>query len=123
MMNSATHYEQLPDCVMQLRPDTKNQLEQGWEQLGIAPRVAAVAPGYAVLVLTSRYGDDGERSKTACTDLCPLANLREFECPIPLEPFHQELRWHQRHNADPAHTYLRSLLLRVAKQQDDRIIA
>jgi hypothetical protein len=46
-----------------------------------------------------------------------------YECPIPVERLRGELRWHQRNDGDPAHAYLRSLLLRVAEQEDERILA
>jgi len=117
-------YERLPHCVMRSTPETRLQVERGWEKLGVTPRVAAVAPGYGVMVLTlPGTGLIATVPRRLARVFAHSLGLRMYECPIPVERLRGELRWHQRNDGDPAHAYLRSLLLRVAEQEDERILA
>ena len=42
-----------------------------------------------------------------------LVPLRAFEPPIPLPSYPEEAYWHERYDSDPAHRFLRELLVRV----------
>ena len=121
---TAQRYERLPHCVVRPTPEIRMQVERGWEKLGIAPRVAAVAPGYAVMTLTlPGTGLVATVPRRVARVFADALGLRVHECPIPLERLCGELRWHQRNDADPAHAYLRSVLGRVAEQQEERLRA
>jgi LysR family transcriptional regulator, nod-box dependent transcriptional activator len=117
-------YERLPHCVMRPTPETRMQVERGWEKLGVAPRVAAVAPGYAVMVFTLRgTGLVATVPRRLARVFAHSLGLRVYECPIPLESLRGEARWHQRNDDDPVHAYLRSVLHHVAEQEDERNLA
>ncbi len=121
---TAERYNRLPHCVMRSAPETRTQTERGWEKLGIAPHVALVAPGYAVMVLTlSGTGLVATVPRRIARVFAQPLGLRVYECPIPLERLCGELRWHQRADDDPAHAYMRSVLRRVADQEDERMRA
>ncbi len=121
---TAERYNRLPHCVMRPAPETRMQTERGWETLGIAPHVALVAPGYAVMVLTlPGTGLVATVPRRIARVFAHPLGLRVYECPIPLERLCGELRWHQRADDDPAHAYLRSVLQRVADQEDERMRA
>jgi hypothetical protein len=46
--------------------------------------------------------------------LAPSLGLKILECPVQIPPLNQILMWHPRNDQDPAHQYLRKLLLDVA---------
>jgi DNA-binding transcriptional LysR family regulator len=45
-----------------------------------------------------------------------LVPLRVLEPPLPLPTYSEELYWHERYDSDPAHRWLRELLVRVTSQ-------
>jgi DNA-binding transcriptional LysR family regulator len=111
-------YRQLQHCVVRPTPEVRMRVELAWEKLGIAPRVTAVAPGYAVLVMTlPRTGLLATVPRRVAQVFANSFGLRVYECPIPLDRQRGELRWHRRNDGDPVHTYLRSVLRRVAEQE------
>lgn len=119
---TAELYEKLPHCVMRPAPRTQMQAERGWDKLGIAPQVAAIAPGYAVMVLTlPGTGLVATLPRRVARVFARSLGLRLYECPIPLGSQRGELRWHQRTEGDPAQAYLRSVLMQAAEQGHERI--
>lgn len=116
------HYLRLPHCVMRPNPAARMQVERGWERFGVSPRVAAVAPGYAVMVLSlPGTGLIATVPRRVAGVFAASLGLRELECPIPIAPLCGELRWHQHFDTDPAHLYLRSVFRSVVEQEDDRL--
>ncbi len=117
---TAERYVAAAHCVMRPRPADRMQVERGWTRLGILPRVAAVAPGYAVMLLTlPGTGLVATVPRRIADVFAPMLRLRLQECPVPLEQQRAELLWHQRDDNEPEHTYLRSILRRVAA--DDQV--
>ncbi len=118
---TAESYLELPHCVMRPSPEIKMQVEQKWKELGVAPRVAAVAPGYAVMMFTlPGTGLVATVPRRVAHVFSSSLGLQVNECPIPLERQYGELRWRRRHDGDPAHAYLRSVLRRAVEQDGDR---
>jgi DNA-binding transcriptional LysR family regulator len=48
--------------------------------------------------------------------MAPSLGLRVLEPPLPLRPYALSLVWHPRHDADPAHRWLRDVFARAAKE-------
>ena len=110
-------YVELPHCVMRPSPEIRMQVEQRWEKLGFAPRVAAVAPGYAVIMFTlPGTGLVATVPRRVARVFSDSLGLQVHECPIALERQRGELRWHRRLDDDPAHSYLRSVFRRAVEQ-------
>src|ERR1700722_15595690 len=43
-------------------------------------------------------------------------SFKTFPLPVEAPPLHEILLWHKRHDSDPAHTWLRDLLVRLAQE-------
>lgn len=85
--------------------------------LGLARRVAVVVPSFRAAL-----------SIAAATDLVALVpasffepldlqgTLRAFELPLPTEPITISQMWHPRLDRDPAHRWLRGVVLEVCRR-------
>lgn len=85
---------------------------------GLARHVAVVVPSFGAALSTA-----------AATDMVALipasyfehsragASLRSFELPVPTEPITISQMWHPRLDRDPAHRWLRSVVLEVCGHQ------
>ena len=95
----------------------RGPLDDALEARGLARRVVAVVPSYAVGALIALEDEV----------ICLLPHLmtkhlidrgvplREHRVPLELPPVHVEQRWHRRVDADPASQWLRGLLDRAAR--------
>jgi DNA-binding transcriptional LysR family regulator len=50
------------------------------------------------------------------TRLAASANLRVLECPGEAEPIVEALWWHRQYDDDPAHAWLRKLIMETARR-------
>jgi DNA-binding transcriptional LysR family regulator len=87
--------------------------------LGIQPRLAVRVESYQAVphfvAGTDRVALMQER---LATTLAGRLDLRVLECPGRLEPIIETLWWHADHEDDPAHTWLRQVLVRAACRLD-----
>ena len=42
--------------------------------------------------------------------------IKTFPLPLNIPPLHEILLWHKRHDSDPAHTWLRDLVIRLTRE-------
>ncbi|WP_375424680.1 LysR family transcriptional regulator [uncultured Friedmanniella sp.] len=82
---------------------------------GLRRRVIASAPSTAVAIDIVR-GSDAVVAvpELICRTLTTRADIRYVPLPLDLEPVPVILAWHQRHENDPAHTWLRDQVRRAA---------
>ena len=84
-------------------------------QLDLQPRIAVRVESYLAVPFfvtgTDRVALMQER---LATRLAASANLRVLECPGEAEPIVEALWWHRQYDDDPAHAWLRRLIMETA---------
>lgn len=86
---------------------------------GLTRRVARAVPYFqAALELTARSDRILTVSERIARQLGPRLGLRLLDPPLPLRPFALSMVWHPRHDADPAHRWLRDRLVAVTRAMD-----
>ncbi|WP_337243531.1 LysR family transcriptional regulator [Luteimonas sp. gir] len=105
-----------PHVLVALRAESDNEIDRALARDGLRRRVAMTLPHWGVandliagtdLILTvARRNLD-----SIATD----PRLRIFAPPLAIAPFDFDLIWHQRRERDPAHTWLRDTVVRVAQ--------
>jgi DNA-binding transcriptional LysR family regulator len=85
--------------------------------LDLHPRIAVRVDSYSAVPYfitgTDRVALMQER---LATRLAVTSNLRVLECPGEAEPIVEALWWHRQHEEDPAHAWLRRLILETARR-------
>jgi DNA-binding transcriptional LysR family regulator len=85
--------------------------------LDLRPRIAVRVESYLAVpyfvIGTDRVALMQERLATRLAD---SANLRVLECPGEAEPIVEALWWHRQYADDPAHCWLRRLILEAARR-------
>jgi DNA-binding transcriptional LysR family regulator len=85
--------------------------------LDLRPRIAVRVESYLAVPYfitgTDRVALMQER---LATRLAASSNLRVLECPGEAEPIVEALWWHRQHEDDPAHTWLRRLIMETARR-------
>ncbi|MEU6646121.1 LysR family transcriptional regulator [Saccharomonospora sp. NPDC046836] len=85
--------------------------------LGIRPHVAVRVESYqAVPYLVSGTDRIALIQERLATQVADRLGLRVLECPGDPEPIVEKLWWHSNYEEDPAHQWLRALVLRAAKE-------
>ncbi|MCX4835860.1 LysR family transcriptional regulator [Streptomyces sp. NBC_01016] len=83
--------------------------------LGIRPRIAVRVESYRAVpdfvAGTRRVALVPERLAAPLTS---VHGLRILNCPVPLDPLDEHLWWDASHDEDPAHSWLRDLVVRAA---------
>ena len=86
-------------------------------QLDLQPRIAVRVESYLAVPFfvtgTDRVALMQER---LATRLAASANLRVLECPGDAEPIVEALWWHRQYEDDPAHAWLRRLIMETARR-------
>ncbi len=86
-------------------------------QLDLQPRIAVRVESYLAVPFfvtgTDRVALMQER---LATRLAASANLRVLECPGEAEPIVEALWWHRQYDDDPAHAWLRRLIMETAQR-------
>ncbi|WP_447936378.1 LysR family transcriptional regulator [Thermomonas fusca] len=84
------------------------------ERMGLARNVVATVGGFGPAIALARGSDMVATVPERHTaGLCE--GLHRFKLPVPVEDFTISLFWHPRLDADPAHRWLRSLMVDVCK--------
>jgi len=105
---AATHV-----AVMQRNGET-SAVDDALAQRGLMRLVALTVPSsYAALVVAARSTFVATASERIVRAMAPTLGLVVFELPFELPPERQLMAWHPRHNSEPSHRQLRTLVQRV----------
>lgn len=103
-----------PHVLVAMRSGIDGEIDQALKREGLSRTIAVTLPHWGVaneliagtdLILT-----------VARRSLCVIdqdPRVRVFEPPLAIAPFDFKLIWHQRREADPAHSWLRGLIMQV----------
>ena len=84
------------------------------ERMGLARNIVATVGGFGPAIALARGSDMVATVPEKHTaGLCE--GLHRFKLPVPVEEFTISLFWHPRLDADPAHRWLRSLVVDTCK--------
>lgn len=104
-----------PHVLVAMHAGIDNEIGQALAREGLSRRVAMTLPHWGVaneliagtdLILTVA------RRSLEAVNVGP--RLQVFEPPLAIAPFEFKLIWHQRREADPAHSWLRKMIMRMA---------
>jgi LysR family transcriptional regulator, nod-box dependent transcriptional activator len=113
-------YRRLPHVVTRFDDRLETLVERTWRREGLDPTVVASATGFAAtLAMLPGTAMIATVQRRLAQRLAPALGLAVHECPIAIPPMRQILMWHPRGDIDPAHRYLRDLLVDVARRVDD----
>ena len=85
--------------------------------LDLQPRIAVRVESYlAVPYFVTGTDRVALMQERLATRLAPAANLRVLECPGDAEPIVEALWWHRQYEDDPAHAWLRRLVMETARR-------
>jgi DNA-binding transcriptional LysR family regulator len=89
------------------------------EKLGLGRAVAVVVPGYPDAMRIARQSDLIATVPRSCLggsgDHVAVTGLESFELPLPIPEFRISAMWHPRMDADPAHRWLRDIVMSVCR--------
>ena len=79
--------------------------ESGWQDVRFSTPVAVTAGTTYVATLPERIAGMA----------APGARIKTFPLPFDVAEHHEILLWHKRHEPDPAHAWLRELIIDLAR--------
>lgn len=106
-----------PHIAVNMHPGTENEVDLALRGAGLSRNIMVSLPHWSVanelicgtdLILTV--------ARRNLKNLNP--RLRTFEPPVVIEPFEFLQVWHKRRDDDPAHQWLRQLIIQIAKQAE-----
>jgi DNA-binding transcriptional LysR family regulator len=102
--------------VASRRGRTSGPVDEALMALGLARTVVAVVPGFPAALAVARASDlvalaPERHTEAACT------GVRSFPLPVRTAPITVSQMWHPRLDADPAHRWLRGLVLAACREQ------
>lgn len=109
-----------PHVLVAMRSGNDNEIDRALAREGFNRRIAMILPHWGVaneliagtdLILTV--------ARRSLESVGVDSRLRVFEPPLAIEPFDFDLIWHQRREGDPAHSWLRRMIMRAAN--NDRV--
>jgi len=111
--------------VASRRGNTNGPVDQALAELGLRRSILAVVPGFSaalaiakasdlVALVTASFHNAANESQPEAIRRCS----RAFQLPVQTDPITVSQIWHPRLDADPAHRWLRGMLLAVCR--DDR---
>jgi DNA-binding transcriptional LysR family regulator len=108
--------------VASRRGNTNGPVDQALASLGLRRAILAVVPDFSAALAIARASDlvalVTASFHDATNEIQPEANRRRsraFPLPVQTEPITVSQIWHPRVDADPAHRWLRGMLLRVCR--------
>ncbi len=114
-----TEWLQRPHVMVALRPDAHDEIEKALAARGLRRHVALVLPHWSAamdvlpgtdLILTV--------ASRAVAPRLRHQSLRQFAPPLALAPFAYQQAWHERRDSDPAHRWLRQVVLQCSRMAD-----
>lgn len=92
-------------------------IDEALASLGLARRVVASVPTFsAALLMAARTDLVARCGRSLHTPLAQRLGLAVFDIPLDLPPLPVAQAWHTRHDADPAHRWLRRQIRRIAQE-------
>jgi len=91
------------------------------ESLGLRRTIVVVVPGFPDAMRIARQSDLVALVPRSClgnsmvSDHPAMAGLESFELPLPMPEFKISAMWHPRMDADPAHRWLRDIVMSVCR--------
>jgi DNA-binding transcriptional LysR family regulator len=113
------HYLTLSHALVAPRGDGLGQVDEALAEKGLCRRIALRMPHFlAALAIVAR----SDLVLTAPTVLAALGDksIVSVAPPLPLPSHSVNLLWHERFDKDPAHRWLRELLLEIARAEDSK---
>lgn len=121
---TAAQYASFGHVVVSRREGQRGPVDIALAELGLERRIAAVVPGFSAAVAVAQASDlvalvpasflinqpVTERNGSAAT-------LHVFELPVKTEEITLSQMWHPRSEVDPAHRWLRQMVLSVCRQR------
>ncbi|WP_194792383.1 LysR family transcriptional regulator [Pseudomonas sp. UFMG81] len=96
----------------------KGVIDDALQAQGLARKVVTIVGGFSTALGLARGSD-----LIASVPERHTQNLRQglhsFALPVPTEPFTVSLLWHPRYAADPAHRWLRGLIVEICAQREE----
>lgn len=112
---TAERYVAYGHVVASRRGRARGPVDDALEALGLVRDVVAVVPGFSAALAVARASDlvalvPGRQSEAA------QAGMHRFALPVPTPEIVVSLMWHPRMDADPAHRWLRGLVLAACRE-------
>ncbi|MBC8055482.1 MAG: LysR family transcriptional regulator [Rhizobiales bacterium] len=112
---TADRYVSLPHAAVRMVQGHPTIIDEAWARHGIAPRVAVTSRSFSGLMfMIAGTPLVATVQRRLAERLGGPLSIRLLPCPVPIGPLVQELSWHVRSDADPAHRYLRELFVTTA---------
>jgi DNA-binding transcriptional LysR family regulator len=99
-------------------------LDASLEGQGLRLQVAAVVPSFTAALAVARASDLVALLPASFIEMlhvpqvgAPVTNYHAFELPVPVAGFSIALMWHPRAEADPAHRWLRQLIVETCRKR------
>ena len=114
---SLEDFKRLPHNLVRIGRGVESITEHAWKVAGLDLNIAATAPSFC----TSIFMLPG--TPVVATTQRRLANvfaaslpLKIVPCPVEVPSLHEALAWHERHEFDPGHQYMRRVFADAAAQ-------
>lgn len=112
---SLDEYQSLGHAAVEFGNRIRSMVENAWILAELDIAVVATTTNFASLL----YMVPGTRliataQRRLAKTFAGLLPIRIVECPVAIEMLHEDLSWHQRHDLDPAHRFVRGLFNDVA---------
>jgi DNA-binding transcriptional LysR family regulator len=109
-------YASADHVVVERRGLRAAMVDEALERLGLARNAVATVGGFGAAIALARASDlVATVPEKHAAGLC--AGMHRFELPVQVEPFTISLFWHPRLDADPAHRWLRALVVDVCRKE------
>jgi DNA-binding transcriptional LysR family regulator len=96
------------------RPGESSPVDTSLAELGLQRQVALLVPStFSALIAASRTDLVASAHERSARGMAASLGLVIFELPIPMQMEPMRMAWHPRHQADPAHRWLRDCIARI----------
>ena len=115
-------YAACSHVVASRRGEFFGPVDDALEALGLKREIRLVVPGYPDAMRLARNSDLVTLVPRSClgnalvTDHAAMLDLASFELPVRVPEFHISAIWHPRLDADPAHRWLRDVIMALCKK-------
>lgn len=121
---TAAQYASFGHVVVSRRERSAGPVDDALAELGLTRRIAAVVPGFSAAVAVAQASDLVALVPSSFLINQPIierngsaAMLHIFELPVKTEEITLSQMWHPRSEVDPAHRWLRQMVLSVCRQR------
>ncbi|KAB7896315.1 LysR family transcriptional regulator [Rouxiella sp. S1S-2] len=117
---TAERYVDFAHVVASRRGEKTGPVDQGLAERGLQRKVAAIVPNFSAAIAVARASDLVALVPASFVNIQPQGEapaLYIFELPVKTHIITISQMWHPRSEVDPAHRWLRQLVLRVCRQR------